>query len=77
MRLSETQDVSGNGMLGVDRGETNRVKMTVPLACGVKIVDAVVGVEIQEEAFELGDLTVLGFVDFGEAVYRADARLDC
>ena len=50
--------------------------MTVSLACGVEIIDAVVGVEIEEEAFELGDLAVLGFVDFGEAVDGADARLD-
>ena len=63
-------------MLGVDRKETNRVEMTVPLACRVEIVDAVVGVEIEQEAFQLGNLTVLGFVDFGEAVDRADARLD-
>ena len=71
-----TQEVSGIGMLGVDGRETDRIEMTVPLACGVEIVDAVVGVEIEEEAFELGDLAVLGFVDFGEAVDRADARLD-
>ena len=63
-------------MLGVEKRGTNRVKMTVPLACGVEIIDAVVGVEIEEEAFQLGDLTVLGFVDFGEAVDRAYARLD-
>ena len=68
--------VSGKDVLAIDRRETNWIEMTVPLACGVEIVDAVVGVEIEEEAFELGDLAVLGFVDFGKAVDRADARLD-
>ena len=63
-------------MLGVLRRETHRIKMTVPLACGVEIVDAVVGVEIEEEAFELGNLTVLRFVDFSQAVDGTDARLD-
>ena len=55
---------------------TNGIKVTMPLACGVEIVDAIVGVKIEEEAFKLGDLAVLGFVDFSEAVDRADARLD-
>ena len=66
--MSATEEISGKGMLGVDKRGTNRIKMTVPLACGVEIVDAVVGVEIEEEAFELGDLAVLGFMNFGEAV---------
>ena len=68
--------VSGKGILVGNGRETNRIKMTVSLTCGIEIIDAIVGVEIEEEAFQLGDLAVLGFVDFGEAVDRADARLD-
>ena len=67
--------VSGKGILVGNGRETNRIKMTVSLTCGIEIIDAIVGVEIEEEAFQLGDLAVLGFVDFGEAVDRADARL--
>ena len=71
--MSAVHEISGNEMLRVDMRETNRIKVTVSLACGIEIVNAVVGVKIEEEAFELGDLAVLGFVDFSEAVYRADA----
>ena len=70
--MSATGGVSGNGMLGVEKRGTNGIEMAVSLACGIEIVDAVVGVEIKEEAFELGDLAVLGFMDFGEAVDRSD-----
>lgn len=50
--------------------------MTVDFARRIQSVDAVVGVEIEEEGFELGDLAVGSFVDLRQAVDGADARID-
>ncbi len=41
--------------------------MAVPFARAHRVegVDAIVGVQVEQEAFETGHLAVLGFVDFG------------
>lgn len=59
----------------IRRGGTYGIEVAVAVAfCGcVEGVEAVVGVEIEEKAFEVGDLAVFCGVDLGQSVDCADS----